>query len=91
MGIGYLLILGFIAFAAFKFYKTQKAIEKDLSNRAQAPPGVSYYCNLAVTHRPQQVDAFANTNPMMATEAGFAPAFGPTENMPSNSQEVSFP
>lgn len=91
MGIGYLLVLGFIAFAAFKFYKTQKAIEKDLSNRATAPPGVSYYCNLAVTHRPQQVEAFANTNPMMATEQGYSPAFGPTENMPCSRTEVSFP
>ena len=91
MGIGYLLVLGFVAFAAFKFYKTQKAIEKDLSNRAQAPPGVSYYCNLAVASRPQFVEAFANTNPNMATERGFAPAFGPTENMPPSCQEVSFP
>jgi len=87
MGIGYLLVLGFIAYAAFQFYKTQRAIEKDLSNRAQAPPGVSYYCTLAVTHRPQQVDAFAATNLLQSTQAGYAPAFGPTENMPPQCQE----
>jgi hypothetical protein len=90
MGIGYLLLFGFLAYAALKFYSVQKEIEKDLSNRGNLAPGVSYYCNLAVSNRPHQVLAPQNFNSCMATEAGYAPAFGPTENMPSQGTEVWF-
>lgn len=88
MGFGYLLLVIFAAYAALKFYANQKAIEQDLSNRAQAPPGVSYYCNLAVTHRPQQVQAFLISNGMQTTPEGYAPAFGPVENVPQSCQEL---
>ena len=87
MGIGYILVLTFIAYAALKFYKTQKAIEYDLSNRGGLKPGVSYYCNLSVTHRQQQVQAFTPTNSMQVSPEGYAPAFGPTENMPPSCRE----
>jgi hypothetical protein len=90
MGIGYLLLVLFGAYAALKFYSNQKQIEKDLSNRGALQPGVSYYCNLAVSQRPAQVLASQNVNSDMATPAGYAPAFGPTENMPPQSTEVWF-
>lgn len=90
MGIGYLLIFGFLAYAALKFYSVQKEIERDLSNRGGLAPGVSYYCNLAVSNRPAQVLAAQNCNGDMATQYGYAPAFGPTENMPSRGTEVWF-
>lgn len=90
MGIGYILLLVFAAYATLEFYKTQKEIEKDLENRGSLQPGVSYYCNLAVSQRPAQVLAAQNINGDMSTCAGYAPAFGPTENMPSAGQEVYF-
>lgn len=88
MGFAYILVLAFGAYAALKFYENQKAIESDLKNRAQAPPGVSYYCNLAVTQRPQQVQAFLVSNSQQTTPLGYAPAFGPVENMPTSCQEL---
>lgn len=90
MGVGYLLLIAFGAYAALKFYGTQKLIEKDLSNRGALRPGVSYYCNLAVSQRPQQVLAAQNFNGDMVSPGGYAPAFGPTENMPSQGQEAWF-
>jgi hypothetical protein len=90
LGVGYILLLGFLAYAAFKFYRVQQAIAVDLRNRNCLQPGVSYYCNLAVTQRPAQVLAFAPTNSDAATPVGYAPAFGPVENMPSQNQEVFF-
>jgi hypothetical protein len=90
MGIGYLLLLLFAAYAALKFYGTQKAIEKDLSNRGAIQPGVSYYCNLAVSQRPHQVLAAQKYNGDQVSPLGYAPAFGPTENMPSQGEEVFF-
>lgn len=90
LGIGYILLVGFLAYAAFQFYRVQKTIAQDLSNRGALQPGVSYYCNLAVTQRPQQILAFASTNSDASTPYGYAPAFGPTENMPSTQQEVFF-
>jgi hypothetical protein len=91
MGVGYILLIVFGAYAAMKFYGTQKQIEKDLSNRGTAPPGVSYYCNLAVTHRPQQVQAFCTAQNGDSTQCGnYAPAFGPEENMPGAKLEVWF-
>jgi hypothetical protein len=90
LGIGYLLLFGILAYAALKFYHVQKAIEKDLSNRGALKPGVSYYCNLAVSQRPAQVFASQNSNSCMVTEFGYAPAFGPTENMPAPQNEVFF-
>lgn len=80
-----LILLG--AYAAFKFYRTQKQIDVELKNKIVNPPGVSYYCNLAVTQRPAQVLASQETN-CCATSAGFAPAFGPRENMPSAGFEL---
>lgn len=87
MGIGYLLLLLFAGYATLKFYQTQKAIEQDLSNRGQAQPGVSYYCNLAVSQRPQQVLAAQVYNGDQTVDYGYAPAFGPNENMPNPSSE----
>jgi hypothetical protein len=90
MGIGYLLLLLFGAYATLKFYQTQKAIEADLANRGAIQPGVSYYCNLAVSQRPQQVLAAQNTNGDMVSVIGYAPAFGPNENMPLPQNEVYY-
>ncbi len=91
MGIGYLLLIAFGAYAALKFYSTQQQIEKDLSNRGNAArAGVSYYCNLAVSQRPAQVLAAQRVNADMVSPVGYAPAFGPTENMPEQGQEVWF-
>lgn len=88
--IGYILLFGFLAYAALEFYRVQKKIAADLSNRASLRPGVSYYCNLAVTHRPAQVLSFQQTNGDASAQLGYAPAFGPKENMPSVCQEVFF-
>lgn len=90
LGIGYLLLFGILAYAALKFYGVQKNIEKDLSNRGTLKPGVSYYCNLAVSQRPHQILAAQALNCDMATEAGYSPAFGPTENMPCSRTEIFF-
>ncbi|SRR6266478_2405897 len=90
LGIGYLLLFGFLAYAALKFYSVQREIAKDLSNRNSLAPGVSYYCNLAVSNRPQQILAAQNFNGCMVSPAGYAPAFGPTENMPAPGTEVWF-
>jgi len=90
MGIGYILLILFGAYATLKFYHTQKQIEADLSNRGQARPGVSYYCNLAVSQRPQQVLAAQVWNGDQVSPRGYAPAFGPQENMPSPGNEVYF-
>jgi hypothetical protein len=86
MPIGYLLLILFGAYATLKFYETQKQIAVDLSNRGALQPGVSYYCNLAVSQRPQQVLAAQNINGDMSTPLGYAPAFGPTENMPGQNE-----
>jgi len=86
MGIGYLLLILFGAYAAIKFYGTQKQVNADQSNRGALAPGVSYYCNIAVVHRPQQVEAFLPANLNSVTQPGYAPAFGPTENMPGNQE-----
>jgi hypothetical protein len=90
LGIGYLLIFGFLAYAALKFYSVQREIEKDLTNRGTLAPGVSYYCNLAVSNRPAQIFAAQPSNGDMVSPVGYAPAFGPTENMPSQSTEIWF-
>jgi len=90
LGIGYILLLGFLGYAALKFYETQQKIEKDLSNRGAIQPGVSYYCNLAVSQRPAQVLAAQVYNGDMVTPFGYAPAFGPNENIPTAQSEVFF-
>jgi hypothetical protein len=90
MGIGYILLILFGAYATLEFYKTQKQILKDVSNRGSLQPGVSYYCNLAVSQRPAQVLAAQTMNGDMVSPPGYAPAFGPTENMPPQNQEVFF-
>jgi hypothetical protein len=90
MGIGYILLIGFLGYATLKFYETQKQIEKDLSNRGTLQPGVSYYCNLAVSQRPQQVLAAQVWNGDQSVELGYAPAFGPVENMPNPGNELYY-
>jgi len=90
LGIGYLLIFAVLAYAALKFYSVQREIEHDLTNRSKLAPGVSYYCNLAVSNRPAQVLAAQAYNGDMVSPYGYAPAFGPTENMPSQGTEVWF-
>lgn len=88
MGIGYILLILFAAYATLQFWKTQRAVKADLSNRASLRPGVSYYCNLAVSQRPAQVLAAQAENSCMVSETGYAPAFGPNENMPSQGTEL---
>jgi hypothetical protein len=90
MGIGYILLIGFLGYATLKFYETQKQIEKDLSNRGTLQPGVSYYCNLAVSQRPQQVLAAQVWNGDQSVALGYAPAFGPNENMPNPGNELYY-
>lgn len=90
MPVGYILLILFGAYATLEFYKNQKAIERDLANRGAIQPGVSYYCNLAVSQRPQQVLASQTFNGDMVSPMGYAPAFGPVENMPPQGQEVFF-
>jgi hypothetical protein len=87
MGIGYILLVLFASYAALKFYSTQRQIEKDLSNRGGLQPGVSYYCNLAVSQRPAQVLAAQNFNSCQTAPPNYAPAFGPNENMPARGNE----
>lgn len=90
MPIAYILLIIFAAYATLEFYKAQQQVKKDVENRGALQPGVSYYCNLAVSQRPQQVLAAQNLNGDMSTPVGYAPAFGPTENMPGANQEVFF-
>lgn len=89
-GLGYILLLTFGGYAAFKFYENQKKIEVDLSNRAVAPPGISYYQPIAVTSRIQQLQAFNPDGAPDSTVSGYSPAFGPNENQPSPGQEIFF-
>jgi hypothetical protein len=80
--MGGLILVVLALYAAWKFYQTQKGIETALENRAVSPPGISYYEPIAVTQRPQQIQAFAITNSGASVPPGFAPAFGPLENQP---------
>jgi hypothetical protein len=89
IGIGYLLLIAFLAYAVLKFYATQQQIAADISNRGAIQPGVSYYCNLAVSQRPHQVLAAQGWN-SCATSFTYAPSLGPNENMPSQRTEVFF-
>jgi hypothetical protein len=86
MGIGYLLLILFGAYATLQFYRGNKVHQQDNINRGVAPPGVSYYCNIAVSQRPHQVLAAQNVNSDMVTVSGYAPAFGPQENMPGRGE-----
>lgn len=90
MGIGYILLILFLGYVALKFSQTQAATKQDLSNRGMLQPGVSYYCNLAVSQRPQQVLAAQVMNGDQSVEFGYAPAFGPTENMPHAGNELYY-
>jgi len=90
MGIGYLLLVLFGAYAALKFYQGNQASNAVVANKAVAQPGVSYYCNIAVSQRPHQILAAQNINSDMVTQPGYAPAFGPVENMPSQKTEAYF-
>jgi predicted negative regulator of RcsB-dependent stress response len=88
VSVAYVVLLGIFAFIALRYWKTQASQAEAQKNQYQAPPGVSYYCNNAVTQRPQQVQAFTPRNNMQSTQPGYAPAFGPRENMPSCATEV---
>ena len=90
MGVGYLLLLLFGAYAVLKFYQGNQANSATVINRGVAQPGVSYYCNIAVAQRPHQVLAAQIYNSDMVTQIGYAPAFGPVENMPSPYNEAYF-
>lgn len=90
MGIGYILLILFGAYATLQFWKTQRLVKQDIANRGTAQPGVSYYCNLAVSQRPAQIFASQNINSCMVSPVGYAPAFGPNENMPLQGSEVYF-
>lgn len=81
--IAYLLLLIFGIYVALKYFKGQQQTTAVKQNAVANPPGVSYYCNLAVTNRPAQALAFDQTNCCATTPVGFAPAFGPTENVPA--------
>lgn len=90
MGIGYILLILFSGYATLKFYESQRQAKQDIANRGALQPGVSYYCNLAVSQRPAQVIAAQNINSDMVSPVGYAPAFGPNENQPQPSQEIFF-
>jgi hypothetical protein len=86
--LGYILLLGFAAYALLKFSNVNASVALDINNRTIAAPGVSYYCNRMVTQRPQQVQAFRMGNTCQTTQRGYAPAFGPCENMPCINSEI---
>ena len=86
--IGFLLVLLFGLYAALKYYKTQQQTTGVVQDAVNNPPGVSYYCNLAVSNRPAQVFASEQTNSCAVTQPGFAPAFGQSENIPSSNEEL---
>lgn len=84
MRIGYMLLLGFLAYVAWKYYNAQIIISKRVRNVQGAPPGVNRYCETASPSRPQQVWAFQRNNSCSSTQLGYSPAFGPRENNPDS-------
>lgn len=90
MGIGYILLILFGGYVTLKFYESQKQTKQDATNRGALQPGVSYYCNLAVSQRPAQILAAQHINGDMVSPVGYAPAFGPNENIPQPSNEIFF-
>jgi hypothetical protein len=80
----WLLLAAFAAYAAYKYYNVSVQVERKVANTVVAPAGVNFYCDQPVTSRFQQTQAYESVNPDMATEAGFAAAFGPNENQPQN-------
>lgn len=81
-GFVWMLLLLFGGYVAVKYYSVKVEVVRRTQNKWIAPPGVNYYCNAPVTHRPQQVQAYEATNNCATLPAGTAPAFGPQENQP---------
>jgi hypothetical protein len=80
--VGWALLVLFLGYIAVKYYRVEVEIAKRSANRAVAPPGVNYYCNMPVSSRAQQVQAFQEFNCCQSVQCGYAPAIGPQENMP---------
>lgn len=74
------MLLVFGAYVVSKYYTVQVTVETNAKNKQGAPPGVNFFSNTAVTHRPQQLQAFLAENPCSTQPPNTAPAFGPNEN-----------
>lgn len=84
MKIGYLIILLFFGYVAYKYYGTSKTVVgKALPRKEQNRPGVSVYTPKAYPQSAQQLQAFALRNNMQTTQYGYAPALGANENQPT--------
>lgn len=87
MGIGQIILIALGAYAALKFYRQQKEIEVELSNRGVNRPGVSFYPPIVVTQRPAQAQAYNENNACATMGGAYAPPIGPSENVPPPCQE----
>lgn len=88
MGIGYILVLLFAGYGALKYFGQQKSVAKTRKNRIGGGKGVQYFAPVAVSQRAAQQQSYKTKNTNSVTKHGFAPAFGPDENMPSSSSEI---
>jgi hypothetical protein len=82
-GLAWILLAAFGAYVAFRYYSVKVEVAKKTCNLITAPAGVNFYCNQPVTSRFQQTQAYEMCNPCMTTYGGFAAAFGPNENQPT--------
>lgn len=86
MRIGFLFVLLFFGYVAWKYYQSKPRIignNKPKTNVKQDRPGISWYCGNAAPQSAQQLQAFSRRNKLQTTQPGFSPAFGAQENQPS--------
>jgi hypothetical protein len=84
MKVGYLIILLFFGYVAWKYYGTQQTVAGTaVPHKEQNRPGVSVYHPKAYPQSAQQLQAFARRNNMQTTQFGYAPALGANENQPN--------
>jgi hypothetical protein len=82
MSFGYAILLLFGGYAVLRFIETQNQVKVSNQNRAGNPPGVSYFKPIAAPNTRAQSLASQQRNSCAVTQPGYAPAFGPRENMP---------
>ena len=87
MGIGQIILIALAGYGAFKFWKTEERKRQSVANRGVLKPGVSYFDPVVVTQRPQQAQAYNETNACSTMGGAYAPPIGATENMPPTCQE----
>lgn len=88
MALGYVLVLIFAGYGALKYFSQQKSVATTKKNRVGGGKGVQYFPPVAVSQRAAQQQAYKTKNASSVTQKGFAPAFGPGENMPNASKEI---